>query len=147
MNGEIKSLVTIALANKMEQFKGAMKDSGIDESTASNILQSVTACEDLVTSTFDLFKSAKCIEKYMTTSKNYVAPIRLPLGDGNFHYVPVIDILKRVTADPTFKKVRVLPKYRSKEEDESLQFCLSDVDDGQRLRSIQFFQSNPDALR
>jgi hypothetical protein len=147
INDEIKSLIKIALANKMEHFKRVMSDYGIQDSTASDIQSSVAACEDLVLKTFDLFKNVSCIEKYMTNNKNYVAPRRMPLGDGEFQYISIIETLKRITADQSFAKVRNFSKNRSEDEDENLEFCLSDVEDGRRIREIQFFKTNPEALR
>jgi hypothetical protein len=147
INTEIKSLVSIALSNKMEHFRGSLSDKGISESTARDILQSVSECEDIVLKSFDLFKTVKRIEKYMTDSEHYVAPQRLPLGPGEFQYVSVIKTLKKITNDPSFKKHRKLPENRSAEKEENLDFCLGDIDDGQRVRKIGFFQENPDALR
>jgi hypothetical protein len=144
---EIKALVKIAIANKNEHFKTAMKSCGIQDTTANDVQCSVDSCEDLVLQTFDMFKNVACIDKYLTDNKNFVGPKRMPLGEGEFQYVSVIESLKRITADPSFKKVRNLPKKRSDEEDENLEFCLADVDDGRRLREIEFFKSNPDALR
>ncbi len=40
--------------------------------------------------TFDLFKAVKHIEKYMPESEHNVATQRMPLGHGEFQYVPVI---------------------------------------------------------
>jgi len=147
INSEIKSLISMGLANKVEHFKRAMQSCGINESTVNEILSSVASCEDLVLSTFDLFKNIKCIEKYMTNNKNYVEPKRMPLGEREFQYISIIETLKRITGDPSFKNVRNLPKTRSKDEDENLDFCLADVDDGRRIREIEFFKTHPDALR
>jgi hypothetical protein len=147
INTEIKSLVSIAMSNKTEHFKRSLSDKGINDSTASDILQSVSACEDIVLKTFDLFKTVKRIEKFMTDSEHYVAPQRMPLGTGEFQYVSVIKTLKKITNDPSFKKLRKRPENRSREKEENLDFCLADIDDGQRVREIGFFRENPDALR
>jgi hypothetical protein len=143
----LKSLVTIAYANKKEHYISAMSTAGIQELTVKNVVDSVAASEDIVIQTFDLFKNVQCIEKYMTNNENYVAPVTVNLGEGQFQHISVIETLKRIKADPSFKNVRKLPKERSDAEDDNLEFCLKDVDDGRRIREIPFFKSNPDALR
>lgn len=143
----MKSLVAIALASKTEFFKSAMLDKGVDNAAVEAILLSFSTCEDLVSQTFDLFKSAKQAEKFLTSNSNYVKPVRIPLGSGEFQYVPVIHTLKKIIADRSFQKLRKIQKVPDSEEEESLNFCLSDMEDGRRLRNSKFFQSNHDALR
>jgi hypothetical protein len=147
INNEISCLVSIALATKTDHFKAAMKDGGIPEECVSEILLSVAATDDLVSNVFDKFKSVKTMEKYLTNNESYVAPVTYPLGKGKFQYIPVTRTLQKICSDPAFEKLRSKGKNRSEEEDDSLEFCLSDIHDGRRIRNMDFFKRNPDALR
>ncbi len=137
----------MALVNKTESFRAAMKDNNINADTMNTILHSVANCDDLVSNTFDLFKSAKCTEKYMTKNFSYVSPVRVSLGSGEFQYVPVIETLKNIVGDRSFQKLRKDFTARSSVEADSLDLCLSDLEDGARLRNSDYFRLNPDALR
>jgi len=147
INSEIKSLVAIALQSKMEHFKMALNDNGVSNACIDAILQSVATFEDLLGQTFDLFKNVKAAEKCLTSDPNYVKPERVALGSGEFQYVSVIETLKRISADPSFKKLRKHATVTSAGEEESIDFCLSDLDDGRRLRNGSYFIKNPDAFR
>jgi hypothetical protein len=147
INAEIKSLVAIALESKTEYFKIALKDKGVDDAVIDSILLSVRTCEDLLSQTFDFFKNVKATEKYLTSDPNYVKPVRVSLGAGEFQYIPVVETLKKIAADHSFQKLRKYAKTPSQEDGESMDFCLSDLDDGRRLRNSSYFLKNPNAFR
>ncbi len=124
-----------------------MKDCDIGMDTISEVLLSVASCDQLVSETFDLFNNTYRIEKYMTQNFNYIKPVRLALGTGDFHYVPVIETLRKITEDRSFQKHRKVYSDPSSNKQEDIDFCLSDFEDGSRLRRSDYFSSNPDALR
>jgi len=147
INCEIKALLAMALTNNTANFKSAMNDNDVDSVTVDAVLQSVASCDHLVSGTFELFSTAKRIEKYMTENFNYIEPARVPLGNGEFQYVSIIDTLKKITADRSFQKLRKVYKVSRTDEDKELDFCLSDLEDGVQLRNSPYFRSHPDALR
>jgi hypothetical protein len=54
-----------------------------------------------------------------------------------FQYVPVIDLVKAIAADPGFHQQQQRPVENK---------MLYDVKDGEFWRTSEFFQNNPDAL-
>jgi hypothetical protein len=145
INAELKALVVMALTNKTEQFTTAMQDSGISGQTSSEVLQSVGRCDQLVTDTFSLFSTAWRIEKYMTENFHYIKPVRVPLGTGEFQHVSIVETLKKINADRSFKKLRKVFSETADDDDPDL--VLADLEDGVRLRTSHYFKANPDALR
>jgi hypothetical protein len=144
---EIKTLVSIALASKTDLFKGVMKSKGIDAAMVDSIMQVIAECDDHLLKTFELFRNPKCIETYITEEFPYVKPTTVALGSGSFQYVSITEILKKIKNDKSFQKLRKKVEVQNTDVEETMDFCLRDVDDGLLMRSSKFHLTYRDAFR
>lgn len=139
MNGEIESLTKIAVAEKTKQFRIALHSNNVSPECQASILSDVSSSDDHVSATFQLFRTPFLIEKYMVKNFHLVLPTRHELGSGDFQYVSVVKLLKKIVTDKSFQKIRTVK--RTSED------ILEDVEDGFHFKNHEFFKTNPDALR
>jgi len=139
MNEEIKKLTQVAVAEKTEQFKKAMTSNNVTRECQASIILQVNSFQDHMADTFDLFRTPFLIEKYMEKNFHLVLPSRVILGSGDFQYVSVVKLLKKIVDDKSFQEVR-----RSKKRNEGI---LEDLEDGLHFKNHAFFKNNPEALR
>jgi hypothetical protein len=139
MNREIETLTQIAIAEKAKQFRKAMESNGVSSECQDAICSQVNNFEDHVGATFELFRTPFLIKRYLEENFHLVLPRKVKLGRGEFQYVPVIKVLKKIVADQSFQKLR-----NSRVERRDL---LADIQDGRHFQSLTFFKENPEALR
>lgn len=138
-------LMELSSRSNIEHFKMAMREKEIPEVTASAILDSAAIGDHHMRDTFELFANPKRIEKYFEKHFDYVKPQTVTLGKGNFQYVPVRKLLKKIVADKTFQKHRKVLGPCCPEVDEP--GVLQDLEDGLLFQTSQIFAANRDALR
>jgi hypothetical protein len=141
MNGELERLVKTAVAEKTKQFRKSLQSNNVSRECEAAIFSSLDSYEDNVSSTFTLFRTPFLIERYMEKNFNLVLPTRIKLGAGEFQYVPVGKVLKKIVEDPTFKKYQTSPHVNK------IPDLLRDVSDGLHFQSHPFFLENPEALK
>jgi hypothetical protein len=89
------------------------------------------------------FSSVYKRRKFVKNSGNYIPPceVKLPQDSSGikrtFQYIPVIDLLKAIVADPGFNQQPQFPRQCE---------MLYDVKDGAFWKNSAFFKDNPDAL-
>jgi hypothetical protein len=140
MNKQLQALTKMAVGEKMAQVKAALAACNISDSCQDRILSTIAASEDTVSDTFELFKTPWRIKRYMEENFNLVLPEEISLGEGSFQYIPIVKLLKKVTADKTFQKLRRTSTERSED-------LLEDVEDGRLFKRQTFFVDNPEALK
>ncbi len=142
MNAELEALTKIAVAEKTKQFRKALDSHNISSESQKSIFATLNTYEDPISATFETFRSPFRIERYMEDNFNLVLPTRIQLGAGDFQYVPIIKLLKKITADKNFIKGRQSANAATRSND-----ILQDIHDGRHFKNSSFFQANPEALR
>jgi hypothetical protein len=140
MNQQLQALTKIAIGEKMAHFKASLAACNVSSDCQDQILSTLASYEDTVSETFELFKTPWRIKRYMEKNFSLVLPEEIALGEGSFQYIPIVKLLKKLTADKTFKKYRETKKKQRED-------FLEDVEDGLLFKNSSFFRDNPAALK
>jgi hypothetical protein len=127
-------------------FRNVLEEHNVPDLLKESIFSSLLKKEDLVSKTFELFRTAKLTESFLRDNFHYVPPTTIKLGSGSFQYISVKETLKKVRADKTFQQL----KKRNPSDNlcpDGEGFLLEDIDDGLLFKENKFFRKNPDAMR
>jgi hypothetical protein len=133
--------VKIAVNERNKQFSKALKANNVSNECHDGIFTTIDSYGDNISSTFDLFRTPFRIKRYMEDNFSLVLPSKIRLGKGEFQYVPLVKLLKKIVADKTFQKHR---RYRTRNLRDNI---LEDIEDGQHFKNNGFFLKNPDAMK
>jgi hypothetical protein len=144
INTEISHIVDSALVSKVDQFRKALNAHSVSEEIKDSIFSTMNSSDDPISTTFQLFKTSKLTESYLRDNFSYVPPTTIKLGSGTFQYVSVVETLKKIREDKTFRTMR---KKRNSHHGDGDGFLLQDIEDGLHFKDNKFFLKYPNAMR